>query len=37
MLPNFLLCLSILLLQTSKTDHNALDIYAIYNLKLIKT
>jgi hypothetical protein len=29
-------CLSILLLQTSKTDNNALDIDAIYNLKLRK-
>jgi hypothetical protein len=29
--------LSILLLQTSKTDNNVLDIDAIYNLKLIKT
>jgi hypothetical protein len=29
--------LSILLLQTSKTDNNALDIDAIYNLKLGKT
>jgi hypothetical protein len=28
--------LSILLLQTSKTDNNALDIDAIYNLKLGK-
>jgi hypothetical protein len=26
-------CLSILLLQTSKSDNNALDIDAIYNLK----
>jgi hypothetical protein len=30
-------CLSILLLQTNKTDSNALDIDAIYNLKLRKT
>jgi hypothetical protein len=37
MLLNFPRCLSILLLQTSKTDNNALDIYAIYNLKLRKT
>jgi hypothetical protein len=29
--------LSILLLPTSKTDNNALDIDAIYNLKLRKT
>jgi hypothetical protein len=29
--------LSILLLETSKTDNNALDIDAIYNLKLRKT
>jgi hypothetical protein len=29
--------LSILLLQTSKTDNNELDIDAIYNLKLRKT
>jgi hypothetical protein len=36
MLLNFLRCLSILLLQTSKTDNNALDIDAIYNLKLRK-
>jgi hypothetical protein len=35
MLLNFPQCLSILLLQTSKTD-NALDIDAIYNLKLRK-
>jgi hypothetical protein len=33
----FLRCLSILLLQTSKTDHNALGVNAIYNLKLRKT
>jgi hypothetical protein len=37
MLLNFPRCLSILLLQTSKTDNNALDIDAIYNLKLRKT
>jgi hypothetical protein len=37
MLPNFPRCLSILLLQTSRTDNNALDIDAIYNLKLRKT
>jgi hypothetical protein len=37
MLLNFVRCLSILLLQTSKTDNNALDIDAIYNLKLRKT
>jgi hypothetical protein len=37
MLLNFQRCLSILLLQTSKTDNNALDIDAIYNLKLRKT
>jgi hypothetical protein len=37
MLLNFPRCLSILLLQTSKTDKNALDIEAIYNLKLRKT
>jgi hypothetical protein len=36
-LVNFLRCLSILLLQTSKTDNTALDIDAIYNLKLKKT
>jgi hypothetical protein len=36
-LLNFPPRLSILLLQTSKTDNNALDIDAIYNLKLIKT
>jgi hypothetical protein len=36
-LLNFPRCLSILLLQTSKTDNNALDIDAIYNLKLGKT
>jgi hypothetical protein len=29
--------LTILLLQTSKTDNNALDIDAVYNLKLRKT
>jgi hypothetical protein len=34
MLLNFLRCLNILLLQTSKTDNNALDIDVIYNLKL---
>jgi hypothetical protein len=37
MLLNFPRCRSILLLQTSKIDHNALDIDAIYNLKLRKT
>jgi hypothetical protein len=37
MLLNFPRCLSILLLQTSKTDNNALHIDAIYNLKLRKT
>jgi hypothetical protein len=40
MLLNFPRCLSILLLETSKTDNNALeslDIDAIYNLKLRKT
>jgi hypothetical protein len=37
MLLNFPRCLSILLLQTSKTDNNVLDIDAIYNLKLRKT
>jgi hypothetical protein len=37
MLLNFPRCLSILLLQSSKTDNNALDIDAIYNLKLRKT
>jgi hypothetical protein len=37
MLLNFPQCLSILLLQTSKTDNNASDIDAIYNLKLRKT
>jgi hypothetical protein len=37
MLLNFPRRLSILLLQTSKTDNNALDIDAIYNLKLRKT
>jgi hypothetical protein len=36
-LLDFPRCLSILLLQTSKTDNNALDIDAIYNLKLRKT
>jgi hypothetical protein len=37
MLLNFQRCLSIFLLQTSKTDNNALDIDDIYNLKLRKT
>jgi hypothetical protein len=37
MLLNFPRCLSIILLQTSKTDNNALDIDAIYNPKLRKT
>jgi hypothetical protein len=37
MLLNFPRCLSILLLQTGKTDNNALDIDAVYNLKLRKT
>jgi hypothetical protein len=37
MLLNFQRCLSILLLQTSKTDNDALDMEAIYNLKLRKT
>jgi hypothetical protein len=37
MLLHFLQCLTIILLQTSKTDNNALDIDAIYNLKLRKT
>jgi hypothetical protein len=37
MLLNFPRCLCILLLQTSKTDNNALDFEAIYNLKLRKT
>jgi hypothetical protein len=36
-LLNFPRCLSIRLLQTSKTDKNALGIDAIYNLKLRKT
>jgi hypothetical protein len=36
MLLKFPRCRSILLLQTSKTDNNALDIDAIYNLKLKK-
>jgi hypothetical protein len=36
-LLNFPRCLSVLLLQTSKTDNNALDIEAIYNLKIRKT
>jgi hypothetical protein len=35
-LLNFPQCLSILLLQTIKTENNALDIDAIYNLKLKK-
>jgi hypothetical protein len=35
-LLNFPGCLSILLLQTSKTDNSVLDIDAIYNLKLRK-
>jgi hypothetical protein len=34
---NFPRCLSILLLQTSKIDNNALDIDAIYNLKFNST
>jgi hypothetical protein len=33
MLLNFPRCLTILLLETNKTDNNALDIDAIYNLK----
>jgi hypothetical protein len=37
MFLNFPRSLSILLLQTSKTDNNALDIDATYNLKLRKT
>jgi hypothetical protein len=37
MLLNFPRCVSILLLQTSKTDNSALNIDAIYNLKLRKT
>jgi hypothetical protein len=37
MLLNFRRCLSILVLQTSKTDNSTLDIDAIHNLKLIKT
>jgi hypothetical protein len=37
MLLNYPRCLSILLLQTSKTDNDALHIDAIYNLKLRKT
>jgi hypothetical protein len=37
MLLNFPRCLSILVLQTSKTDNSTLDIDAIHNLKLIKT
>jgi hypothetical protein len=36
-LLNFPRYLSILLLQTGKTDSNALDIDAVYNLKLRKT
>jgi hypothetical protein len=36
MLLNFPRYLSILLLETSKTDNNALDIGALYNLKLRK-
>jgi hypothetical protein len=34
LLLNFPRCVSIFLLQTSKTDNNALDIDGIYNLKL---
>jgi hypothetical protein len=34
MLLNFTGCLSILLLRAIKTDNNALDIDAVYNLKL---
>jgi hypothetical protein len=37
MLLNFLRCVSTLVLQTTKTDNSALDIVAIYNLKLRKT
>jgi hypothetical protein len=37
MLLNIPQCLSILLVQTSKTDNNALDIDAMYNFKLRKT
>jgi hypothetical protein len=37
MLLNFTGCLSILLLRAIKTDNNALDIDAVYNLKLKKT
>jgi hypothetical protein len=37
MLLNFPRCLSIFLLQNSKSGNNALDIDAIYNLKLRKT
>jgi hypothetical protein len=33
MLLNLPRCLSVLLLETSKTENNALDIDAIYNLK----
>jgi hypothetical protein len=36
MLLNLVRCLNILLLQTTKTDNNAPDIDAIYNLKLRK-
>jgi hypothetical protein len=36
MLLNLPQCLSIFLLQTSKTDNNALNIDAIYNLKFKK-
>jgi hypothetical protein len=36
MLLNFPRCLSLLLLQTSKFDNNALDIDAVFNLKLKK-
>jgi hypothetical protein len=37
MLLNFPRCLSIFLLQTSKTGNNALDIDTVYNLKVRKT
>jgi hypothetical protein len=37
MLLNFPRSLSIFLLETSKTDNNALDIDALSNLKLTKT
>jgi hypothetical protein len=37
MLLTFPRCLNILLLQISKTDNNALDIDAIYNLKIRKS